>query len=158
MIAMGISSRPDLLIADEPTTALDVTMQAQILDLLDEIQKEYGMSVLIITHNLGIVAERADNVAVMYASRIAEMADANSLFKNPLHPYTVGLLNSIPKLGEEKERLMAIPGNVPNPLRFPSGCRFHPRCPICKNDSRCMATEPLLEEKEPGHMVACWKV
>ncbi|MBN1903786.1 MAG: ABC transporter ATP-binding protein [Deltaproteobacteria bacterium] len=158
MIAMGISSRPDLLIADEPTTALDVTMQAQILDLLDEIQKEYGMSVLIITHNLGIVAERADNVAVMYASRIAEMADANSLFKNPLHPYTVGLLNSIPKLGEEKQRLMAIPGNVPNPLRFPSGCRFHPRCPICNNDSRCMATEPQLEEKEPGHMVACWKV
>ncbi len=158
MIAMGISSRPDLLIADEPTTALDVTMQAQILDLLDEIQKEYDMSVLIITHNLGIVAERADNVAVMYASRIAEMADAGNLFKNPLHPYTVGLLNSIPKLGDNKRRLMAIPGNVPNPLRFPPGCRFHPRCPICNNDSRCMATEPQLDEKEPGHMVACWKV
>ncbi len=94
----------------------------------------------------------------MYASRIAEMADADSLFKKPLHPYTAGLLNSIPKLGEEKERLMAIPGNVPNPLRFPSGCRFHPRCPICNNDSRCMETEPQLEEKEPGHMVACWKV
>jgi oligopeptide/dipeptide ABC transporter ATP-binding protein len=158
MIAMGISSRPDLLIADEPTTALDVTMQAQILDLLDEIQKEYDMSVLIITHNLGIVAERADNVAVMYASRIAEMADAGNLFKNPLHPYTVGLLNSIPKLGDNKRRLMAIPGNVPNPLRFPPGCRFHPRCPICNNDSRCMAPEPQLDEKEPGHMVACWKV
>ena len=158
MIAMGISCRPELLIADEPTTALDVTIQAQILDLLDELQEQFGMSVLMITHNLGIVAERADDVAVMYASRIAEMAEADNLFGNPLHPYTIGLLNSIPKLGEQKERLAAIPGNVPNPLNFPSGCKFHPRCPVCKNDPRCISKEPQLEEKESGHTVACWKV
>ncbi len=157
MIAMGISCEPDLLIADEPTTALDVTIQAQILDLLDELRERHGMSVLIITHNLGIVAERADSVAVMYASRIAEMADSKDLFENPLHPYTVGLLESIPKLGEQKERLSAIPGNVPNPLNFPEGCKFHPRCPVCKGDPRCLKIEPQLEEKEPGHTVACWK-
>lgn len=158
MIAMGISCWPELLIADEPTTALDVTIQAQILDLLDEIKNQYNMSVLIITHNLGIVAERADNVAVMYASRIAEMAESKDLFKNPLHPYTLGLLNSLPKLGEQKERLETIPGNVPDPLDFPSGCKFHPRCSICENDTRCLSEEPQLEEKEPGHSVACWKV
>lgn len=158
MIAMGISCKPELLIADEPTTALDVTIQAQILDLLDELQEQYGMSVLIITHNLGIVAERADNVAVMYASRMAEMAESNDLFRNPLHPYTIGLLNSLPKLGEKKKRLTAIPGNVPNPLNFPTGCKFHPRCPICMDDPKCISTEPKLEEVEPGHLVACWKV
>jgi oligopeptide/dipeptide ABC transporter ATP-binding protein len=158
MIAMGISCWPELLIADEPTTALDVTIQAQILDLLDEIKDQYSMSVLIITHNLGIVAERADNVAVMYASRIAEMAESTALFGNPLHPYTLGLLNSLPKLGEQKERLTAIPGNVPDPLDFPSGCKFHPRCAICENDPKCLSEEPRLEEKESGHSVACWKV
>ena len=157
MIAMGISCEPDLLIADEPTTALDVTIQAQILDLLDDLKEHHGMSVLIITHNLGIVAERADSVAVMYASRIAEMAGSKDLFGNPLHPYTIGLLESIPKLGEQKERLLAIPGNVPNPLNFPHGCKFHPRCPACKGDPRCLKIEPQLEEKEPGHTVACWK-
>ena len=158
MIAMGISCWPELLIADEPTTALDVTIQAQILDLLDEIKDQYKMSVLIITHNLGIVAERADNVAVMYASRMAEMAESKDLFNNPMHPYTIGLLNSLPKLGEQKDRLSAIPGSVPNPLNFPSGCKFHPRCPICENDPKCLSEEPQLEEKEPGHSVACWKV
>ncbi|NLD39440.1 MAG: ABC transporter ATP-binding protein [Desulfatiglans sp.] len=158
MIAMGISSRPELLIADEPTTALDVTIQAQILDLMDSIKEQYGMSVLIITHNLGIVAERADRVAVMYAARIVETGGAEGLFKNPLHPYTRGLLDSLPKLGEKRERLLTIPGNVPNPLRFPSGCRFHPRCPIYNGDSRCQEQEPMLEEKEPGHKAACWKV
>jgi oligopeptide/dipeptide ABC transporter ATP-binding protein len=157
MIAMSISCKPELLIADEPTTALDVTIQAQILDLLDELQQQNRMSVLIITHNLGIVAERADNVAVMYASRIVEMAESMDLFRNPLHPYTIGLLKSLPKLGDQKERLAAIPGNVPNPLNFPSGCKFHPRCPICENDSRCISTEPQLKESEPGHRVACWK-
>ena len=157
MIAMGISCRPELLIADEPTTALDVTMQAQIHDLLDEIQKEYSMRVLIITHNLGIVAERADRVAVMYAARIAETGDAKDLLRNPLHPYTIGLLDSLPKLGEKRDRLTTIPGNVPNPLRFPPGCRFHPRCPVYKGDSRCRTVEPVLEEKRPGHKVACWK-
>jgi oligopeptide/dipeptide ABC transporter ATP-binding protein len=116
------------------------------------------MSVLIITHNLGVVAERADNVAVMYASRIVEIAESKDLFGNSLHPYTVGLLKSLPKLGENKERLAAIPGNVPNPLNFPTGCKFHPRCEICKNDQRCVSTEPELEEVEAGHKVACWKV
>ncbi|MBN1277481.1 MAG: ABC transporter ATP-binding protein [Deltaproteobacteria bacterium] len=158
MIAMGISCEPELLIADEPTTALDVTIQAQILDLLDELKERNRMSVLMITHNLGIVAERADDVAVMYASRIAEMADSQTLFMNPLHPYTRGLLESLPKLGEQVDRLAAIPGNVPNPLNFPSGCKFHPRCPICEEDPRCLEIEPLLEEKEPGHYAACWKV
>ena len=166
MIAMAISCEPELLIADEPTTALDVTIQAQILDLLDQLQKQSQMSVLLITHNLGIVAERAQDVAVMYASRIAELSDCKSLFDNPLHPYTQGLLKSLPRLGFTGKRLYTIPGIVPEPLRFPAGCKFHPRCPIGCNDKRCQTVEPQLRqisdglprrsEAETGRAVACW--
>ena len=156
MIAMAISCKPALLIADEPTTALDVTIQAQILDLLDELQQSEKMSILLITHDLGVVAQRADNVAVMYASKIAEKCSCNELFKNPLHPYTQGLLNSRPQLGVKQKRLNTIAGSVPEPLHFPSGCKFHPRCPIGCNDKRCQTAEPELREVSPNHFAACW--
>jgi peptide/nickel transport system ATP-binding protein/oligopeptide transport system ATP-binding protein len=163
MIAMAISCKPELLIADEPTTALDVTIQAQILDLLDQLQEQSRMSILLITHNLGIVAERAENVAVMYASRIVELSDCKSLFDNPLHPYTQGLLQSLPRLGFTGKRLYTIPGIVPEPLRFPAGCKFHPRCPIGCNDKRCQTVEPQLRRLDNGRgacqsdrRVACW--
>jgi oligopeptide/dipeptide ABC transporter ATP-binding protein len=156
MIAMAVSCEPALLIADEPTAALDVTIQAQILDLLDELQEQNGMSIMLITHNLGIVAERADDVAVMYASRIVEVADSQSLFAEPLHPYTQGLLRSLPRLGLSAKRLQAIPGIVPEPLHFPAGCKFHPRCPIGCNDRRCQTHEPKLKGVRLGRNVACW--
>jgi len=156
MTAMAVSCEPELLIADEPTTALDVTIQAQILDLLDDLQRQNGMSILLITHDLGIVAERADEVAVMYASRIAEVADSQRLFENPLHPYTQGLLRSLPRLDFSAKRLQTIPGTVPDPLHFPSGCKFHPRCPIGHNDKWCQTVEPKLKEVQPGRCVACW--
>ena len=156
MIAMAVSCNPELLIADEPTTALDVTIQAQILDLLDGLQQQNGMSILLITHDLGVVAERADDVAVMYASRIAEVAGAKELFAEPLHPYTQGLLKSLPRLGFAGERLYTISGNVPDPLYFPSGCKFHPRCPVGCDDKRCQTLEPELREVRDGRSVACW--
>jgi len=156
MIAMAVSCEPQLLIADEPTTALDVTIQAQILDLLDVLQEQSGMSILLITHNLGIVAERADDVAVMYASRIVEVAESRSLFAEPLHPYTQGLLKSLPRLGFSGRRLPTIAGIVPEPLHFPSGCKFHPRCPIGCNDKKCRNIEPRLKEVRPSRWVACW--
>ena len=154
MIAMALSCNPSLLIADEPTTALDVTIQAQILDLLKRLQASAGMAVLMITHDLGVIAEVADRVAVMYAGRIVERADAASLFRTPRHPYTRGLLASRPRLAERRDRLEAIPGAVPDPLRFPPGCRFHPRCPLA--DDRCGVEAPPLMEVAPGHAVACW--
>src|SRR3954470_13290794 len=129
MIAMALSCQPKLLIADEPTTALDVTIQAQILELLRKLQREKGMAMLLITHDLGVVAENADAVAVMYASRVVEYAPVEEIFDHPLHPYTEGLLKSVPKLGAHSQRLVSIPGTVPNPARFPSGCKFHTRCP-----------------------------
>ena len=176
MIAMAVSCEPALLIADEPTTALDVTIQAQILDLLDELQKQNGMSILLITHDLGVVAERADDVAVMYASRIVEVADAQKLFAEPLHPYTQGLLKSLPLLGFSEperpcsgrlrepppptsvsaKRLRTISGSVPEPLHFPSGCKFHPRCSVGCSDKRCQTAEPKLRAVRPGRSVACW--
>jgi oligopeptide/dipeptide ABC transporter ATP-binding protein len=156
MIAMAVSCRPSLLIADEPTTALDVTIQAQILDLLDELQMRSEMSILLITHDLGVVAERADDVAVMYASRIVEQSDCASLFAQPLHPYTQGLLKSLPQLGLGERRLPVIAGTVPEPLHFPTGCKFHPRCPIGSNDERCRTVEPHLREVTGGRFVACW--
>jgi len=156
MIAMAASCEPALLIADEPTTALDVTIQAQILDLLDDLQKQNGMSILLITHDLGIVAERAESVAVMYASRIVEVAETPRLFAEPLHPYTRGLLKSLPRLGFSEKRLPTISGNVPEPLHFPTGCKFHPRCPRGKTDKRCRSVEPELREVQPGRCVACW--
>jgi len=157
MIAMALSCHPDVLIADEPTTALDVTIQAQILDLLRKLQAETGMSILLITHDLGVVAEIADEVCVMYASRIVERAGVHELFGNPRHPYTRGLFRSMPRLAAHKDRLEVIPGSVPNPLHFPSGCKFHPRCALAPGCERCRSEDPPLVEHGPGHWVACWK-
>jgi peptide/nickel transport system ATP-binding protein len=155
MIAMALVCRPSLLIADEPTTALDVTIQAEILDLLTDLQKEFGMSILMITHNLGIVADMAKRVIVMYAGKIVEVAKTEDLFDHPAHPYTQCLFKSIPKLdNRDLDRLETIEGSVPNPKHWPSGCRFHPRCP--RAIDRCRAEEPPLEEKAPGHIAACW--
>jgi peptide/nickel transport system ATP-binding protein len=154
MIAMALACNPKLLIADEPTTALDVTIQAQILDLLRELQEEVGMSILIITHDLGIIAELADEVAVMYASKIVERAAVKELFENPMHPYTMGLFRSRPEPGKPKtERLTSIRGMVPSPLRFPSGCKFHPRCDYAQDN--CKVDEPVLRELRPDHWVRC---
>ena len=154
MIAMALSCQPDLLIADEPTTALDVTIQAQILELLKEIQQKHDMSILIITHDLGVVAELADDVAVMYASKIVEQAPVQTLFDRPCHPYTVGLFRSRPRLGQDKQtRLATIEGNVPNPKDFPSGCKFHPRCPY--RQKICEQEEPELRDIAAGHLARC---
>ena len=157
MIAMALSCNPELLIADEPTTALDVTIQGQILDLLREIQESKNLSIMLITHDLAVVAEASDTVAVMYASKIVETADTSRLLTRPLHPYTQGLLRSAPRLGERARRLETISGSVPNPLNFPSGCKFHPRCPVGRNLAQCRDSQPPLREVEPGHKVACWK-
>jgi oligopeptide/dipeptide ABC transporter ATP-binding protein len=154
MIAMALACNPKLLIADEPTTALDVTIQAQILDLMRDLQQEFRMSILIITHDLGVVAELADDVAVMYASKVVEYAPVKELFAHPLHPYTLGLFRSRPSLKTAKgDKLNVIPGTVPNPLRFPPGCKFHPRCPSVIE--ACKVKEPELRELRPGHWVAC---
>jgi peptide/nickel transport system ATP-binding protein len=155
MIAMALLCRPDLLIADEPTTALDVTTQAQILELIRELRAEFGMAVLLITHALGVVAEMADRVAVMYAGRIVEQASVEEIFRAPRHPYTVGLLNSIPDLVRPQDRLATIPGAVPNLLRLPPGCRFWPRCPLA--DAGCRAAQPPLAAVGDNHLAACWK-
>ena len=157
MIAMALSCSPSLLIADEPTTALDVTIQAQILELLRELQDRTGMSVLLITHDLGVVAENADDVVVMYAGRVVEKASVGELFEKPMHPYTEGLLRSLPRLGDRRKRLEVIGGSVPDPLNFPTGCRFHPRCPLGCDDEQCRTSEPVLTELEGGRGVACWK-
>ncbi len=156
MIAMALSCSPKILIADEPTTALDVTIQAQILDLLRQLQHDHQMSIMLITHDLGVVAENADEVVVMYASKVIESAQVKALFQEPLHPYTQGLLRSLPRLGERKERLEVIGGTVPSPLDFPAGCKFHPRCPIGKDDRRCQTEEPPLKDVAPGRCAACW--
>jgi oligopeptide/dipeptide ABC transporter ATP-binding protein len=153
MIAMALASEPKLLVADEPTTALDVTIQAQILELLRDLKARLRMSILLITHNLGIVGDIADRVAVMYAGQIVELSPARALLQRPLHPYTQALMNSVPKLGHELERLQAIPGSVPNLGQFPSGCRFHPRCP--KAQAECSVKAPELVEVEPGRWVRC---
>ena len=157
MIAMALSCNPKLLIADEPTTALDVTIQGQILELLGELQASSGLSIMLITHDLAVVAETAHRVGVMYASKIVELTDVVRLFGDPLHPYTRGLFRSIPKLGELKRRLETIPGNVPNPLQFPAGCKFHPRCPIGRDKRRCRTQEPQLREIREGHWSGCWE-
>ena len=157
MIAMALSCDPSILIADEPTTALDVTVQAQILDLLADLQRQTGMAIMLITHDLGVVANAADDVCVMYAGKVAETTDVHTLFAEPLHPYTQGLFRSMPRIAGGKERLEVIEGSVPNPLHFPSGCKFHPRCPLGRDDARCQRDEPGLRELAPGHCVACWK-
>ena len=156
MIAMALACDPKLLIADEPTTALDVTIQAQILDLLRDLRERTGAAIMLITHDLGVVAEIAHRVIVMYAGRIVEEAPVDLLFADPQHPYTLGLLGSIPRLGSDgDERLTAIEGVVPNPYALPPGCRFSPRCPLA--DTRCRAEQPILREISPGHRTACWK-
>jgi len=155
MIAMALACRPKLLIADEPTTALDVTIQAQILELLRKLQREHGMSILLITHDLGVVAENADVVGVMYASRIVEYASVEDLFDRPQHPYTEALFGSIPRLQSHAHRLATIPGTVPNPADFPAGCKFHPRCHRMKGDATCATVEPLLRQVSKGHWAAC---
>jgi len=153
MIAMALASEPKLLVADEPTTALDVTIQAQILDLLSELKQRLGMAILLITHNLGIVGDMADRVAVMYAGQIVELAPAKELLRRPLHPYTKALMNSVPKLHGDVERLPAISGNVPRLGNFPKGCRFYPRCPSARPE--CADTMPQLVEVEPNRWVRC---
>jgi oligopeptide/dipeptide ABC transporter ATP-binding protein len=155
MIAMALSCRPKLLIADEPTTALDVTIQAQILELLRKLQQERGMAVMLITHDLGVVAENADAVAVMYASKVVECAAVDDLFYSPQHPYTEGLFRAIPKLGHVEKRLQTIAGSVPSPRRFPSGCKFHPRCPRMNGDALCAGQEPPLREIAARHWASC---
>ena len=157
MIAMALASQPKLLIADEPTTALDVTIQAQIIELLRELKQTLGMSILLITHNLGIVGDIADRVAVMYAGQMVESGPASDLLTRPLHPYTRALMNSVPQLGADVQRLTAIGGTVPQLGAFPSGCRFHPRC--AKAEAECAQHEPEWKEVEPGRWVRCplWK-
>jgi oligopeptide/dipeptide ABC transporter ATP-binding protein len=157
MIAMALSCNPSVLIADEPTTALDVTIQAQILDLMGSLKQEFDTAIILITHDLGIIAETAARVVVMYAGKIVEEADVYSIFENPLHPYTVGLLQSIPRLdlgASKKERLQEIQGLVPIPSQLPTGCYFHPRCPrvmdVCRNE------QPELKPEQEGHKVRCW--
>jgi oligopeptide/dipeptide ABC transporter ATP-binding protein len=163
MIAMALACRPALLIADEPTTALDVTIQAQILELLRALQRELEMSVLLITHDLGVVAETADSVAVMYAGQVVELCSVREIFRATRHPYTAGLLASLPRLGGVTtgaaggragiNRLRVIPGQVPDPTRFPSGCRFHPRCPLAVE--RCRSEMPALRDVGGGHLARC---
>lgn len=154
MIAMALACMPDLLIADEPTTALDVTIQAQILDLMRRMREETGTAILLITHDMGVIAEMCDNVAVMYAGQIVEYTDVNTLFEEQLHPYTEGLLAAIPVLGEVRESLAVIPGSVPNLIDLPPGCKFHPRCPYVKE--MCTREVPPLVETVPGHSVRCF--
>ncbi len=156
MIAMALACGPSLLIADEPTTALDVTIQAQILDLLRELQESEHMAIMLITHDLGVIAEIANHVAVMYAGKVVEFAPVEELFLNPKHPYTIGLFRSIPRTGHHKERLQVIPGNVPNPLEFPQGCKFWPRCPYAVE--QCQEQEPPLETVASDHTAACWRI
>ncbi len=158
MIAMALACQPQLLIADEPTTALDVTIQAQILDLMRGLRAQTGTSIILITHDLGVVAEMCERVVVMYAGQVVEEAEVKELFKNPLHPYTKGLLGSTPVLGQVREKLEVIPGSVPNLLNPPPGCRFEPRCQICQGDARerCVTDMPPLREVNPGHFVRTW--
>lgn len=158
MIAMALACAPELLIADEPTTALDVTIQAQILDLMRGLREKTGTSIILITHDMGVIAEMAERVVVMYAGQIVEEAEVKTLFAHPLHPYTQGLLGSIPVLGKVRERLDVIPGSVPNLLNPPPGCHFEPRCEMCKGlaRERCKAEVPPLREIEPDHFVRTW--
>ena len=155
MIAMALACNPQLLIADEPTTALDVTIQAQILDLMRALREELGTSIILITHDLGVIAELADDVIVMYAGQVVERCTVERLFAEPQHPYTVGLLGSIPRLHLAQERLSAIEGFVPDAARLPAGCRFHPRCPFVVE--KCRTEVPILLEHQKNHSAACWK-
>ncbi len=154
MISLALALNSDLIIADEPTTSLDVIVEAQILDLLKELRKTYHLTMILITHNLGIVAELADRVAVMYAAKLVELAEALPLYDAPLHPYTQGLLKSIPNINLEEQKLETMPGSPPDLINPPSGCRFHPRCPHVME--RCSQEEPPMKEARPEHWTACW--
>lgn len=154
MIAMALACRPRLLVADEPTTALDVTIQAQILELLSALQKQLGMAVLLITHNLGLVADLAKRVNVMYAGRIVESGPAEDVLASPAHPYSRGLLDAVPRIESRKERMQGIEGSVPHPARLPPGCKFAPRCPFVQ--AKCRAQEPGIDQVSPGREVRCW--
>ncbi len=154
MIALALSCNPSILIADEPTTALDVTVQSQILDLMNELQDDVGASIIIITHNLGVVSQMADQVAVMYLGKVVEFAETSDLYHQPLHPYTVGLLNSVPVLGRKHQQLEPIKGMVPLPTDIIPGCAFAPRCPHAMKI--CREKQPELREVHPGHQTACW--
>jgi oligopeptide/dipeptide ABC transporter ATP-binding protein len=156
MIAMALSCNPAILLADEPTTALDVTVQAQILDLMRDLQRDFGSAIILITHNLGVVSQMADFVAVMYLGKIVEYSDVRTVFHNPLHPYSVGLLNSVPVFGRKKEKRVLVPikGMVPTPDQEISGCAFAPRCP--RAIEVCVQEQPVLKEIEPGHLASCW--
>jgi oligopeptide/dipeptide ABC transporter ATP-binding protein len=155
MIAMALACRPTLLIADEPTTALDVTIQAQILDLMQDLQSEIGMAIQFISHNLAVISEVSDEIIVMYAGRVVEHAKAEALFARPLHPYTRGLIATLPDPSRRTSRLPVIPGGVPNPDAMIRGCRFADRCPLA--DDTCRQAEPDLVEIESGHLAACFK-
>jgi peptide/nickel transport system ATP-binding protein len=155
MIAMALACNPEMLIADEPTTALDVTIQAQVLDLMRDLRRESGAAIMLITHDLGVVAEMADRVLVMYAGQVVEEAPVAALFARPQHPYTVGLLGSIPRLDRTRSRLTAIEGAVPGPLAMPPGCRFAPRCPFVED--RCRREPPPLRMLDGGHAARCWR-
>ena len=155
MIAMALVCNPKILIADEPTTALDVTIQAQIIDLMNHLKEEIGTSIIFITHDLGVVAETCDDVVVMYCGRVVEKGNVFDIFDRTAHPYTEGLLNSIPKLGQHVEELASIPGNVPNPKYMPKGCKFAPRCPYATE--RCQEEEPGFFDLGNGHLSRCWR-
>ncbi|MDM9559063.1 MULTISPECIES: ABC transporter ATP-binding protein [Bordetella] len=156
MIAMALACKPAVLIADEPTTALDVTIQAQILQLLRDLQQETGMAIVLITHDLGVIAQCADEVAVMYAGKVMEAASVSAVFQDTQHPYTLGLMSSLPRMSADTARLLTIRGTVPPPFRYPAGCRFNPRCLFASE--RCRRDLPALEEVAPGHAAACWNV
>jgi oligopeptide/dipeptide ABC transporter ATP-binding protein len=156
MIASALACNPELLIADEPTTALDVTIQAQILYLMRRLQQEMGMAIMFITHDLGIIAQMADRIVVMYAGQGVESGQVESIFDDPTHPYTIGLLRSIPNLKERKDRLQTIEGVVPSPKQFPSGCRFNPRCSFATTN--CQTDVPPIIEVDAGHSVRCWNI
>jgi len=156
MIAMALSTKPQLLIADEPTTALDVTIQAQVLDLMKDLVSEFGMAILFITHDLGVIAQTADRVAVMYLGRLVETGTVRQVIRDPRHPYTQGLLNALPKIDDLSAALTPVPGDIPSPLERPSGCVFHTRCPVAL-EGRCAGEIPVMEETEQaGHSVACF--
>ncbi len=156
VIAMALACSPKLLIADEPTTALDVTIQAQVLDMMTELKTKLNSAMILITHDLGVVAETCDKVAIMYAGEIVELGTLEDIFERTAHPYTEGLFNSLPSLDSEVERLKPIVGLMPDPANLPAGCKFHPRCPYA--DERCAQTEPTLREKAPGHMCRCHRM
>ena len=154
VIAIALACTPKLLIADEPTTALDVTIQAQVLELMNKLKQEFGTAMLLITHDLGVVAEVCDSVAIIYAGEIVERGSLSQVYGGGCHPYTQGLFDSLPDLDEESERLKTIQGMMPDPSDLPRGCKFHPRCPNCTD--QCKTENPPVVEVEPGHKVKCW--